>query len=48
MTVYRYEFADGTILRLIDRGLSVEEGMALVKLHGNVVISIEEIEKWAE
>ena len=45
MTVYRYEFADGTILRLIGQGLSVEEGMALVRLHGNVVISIEEIKK---
>ena len=43
MTIYRYEFADGTILRLIGQGLSVEEGMALVSLHGTVVLSIEEI-----
>ena len=32
--IFKYTFEDGTILRLLDIGLSVEEVWALEKLHG--------------
>ena len=32
--VFKYTFKDGTVLRLLDVGLSVEEVWALQKLHG--------------
>ncbi len=41
MTIYRYEFEDGTVLRLVEIGLSVEECWALEKLHGKAQVVIE-------
>lgn len=34
--IYKYTFEDGTVLRLLDVGLSVEEVWALEKLHGKL------------
>lgn len=39
--IYKYTFEDGTVLRLLDLGLSVEEVLALEKLHGNCKIESE-------
>ena len=39
--IYKYTFEDGTILRLLDIGLSVEEVWALEKLHGKCKMESE-------
>jgi len=36
-TIYVYTFADGTCLRLLDTGLSVEEIWKLQEIHGDCV-----------
>lgn len=33
-TIFIYEFADGTVLKLIDYGLTAEEVFALESIHG--------------
>lgn len=41
--IYKYTFEDGTALRLLDIGLSVEEVWALEKLHGKCKTESEEV-----
>jgi len=36
--IYQYNFADGTVLKLIDSGLTLEEIWKLEELHGNCVM----------
>lgn len=36
--IYQYNFADGTILKLIDSGLTLQEIRKLEELHGNCVM----------
>ena len=40
--IYKYTFEDGTILRLIDVGLSVEEVWKLQELHGKCKVESED------
>lgn len=40
--IFKYTFEDGTVLRLLDIGLSVEEVWALKKLHGKCKVESEE------
>ena len=40
--IYKYTFEDGTVLRLLDIGLSVEEVWMLEKLHGKCKAESEE------
>ena len=40
--IYKYIFGDGTVLRLLGIGLSVEEVWALEKLHGKCKLESEE------
>ena len=35
--IYKYTFEDGTVLRLLDVGLSVGEVWSLEKLHGKLL-----------
>ena len=39
--IFKYIFEDGTVLRLLDIGLSVEEVWALEKLHGKCKMESE-------
>ena len=36
--VYQYNFADGTVLKLIDSGLTMQEIWKLEELHGKCAI----------
>lgn len=39
--IYKYTFKDGTVLRLLGIGLSVEEVWVLEKLHGKCKVESE-------
>lgn len=41
MTIWKYMFADGTKLELLNNGLSTEEVIKLVELHGAVTVDFE-------
>lgn len=41
--IFKYTFEDGTVLRLLDVGLSVEEIRVLQELHGKCKIESEKI-----
>ena len=41
MTIWKYMFADGTKLELIDVGLSTEEVIKLMELHGACTVDYE-------
>lgn len=36
--IYQYNFADGTVLKLIDSGLTMQEVWKLEELHGKCII----------
>lgn len=40
--IFKYTFEDGTVLRLLDVGLSVEEVWKLQELHGICKVESEE------
>lgn len=42
-TIWIYSFYDGTELKLLDTGFSIQEIVELEKLHGRCVISHERI-----
>lgn len=35
--IYKYKFKDGTILKLVEVGLSVEEIWKLEEIHGSII-----------
>jgi hypothetical protein len=39
--IFKYTFEDGTILRLVDVGLSVAEVWKLEELHGKCKVEVE-------
>ena len=41
MIIWIYKFKDGTVLKLLDNGLSMEELWALKELHGECEKSFE-------
>ena len=45
MLIFIYTFDDGTKLKLLDTGLSIEEIWRLQDLHGACVVSYEQIER---
>lgn len=42
--IFKYTFEDGTVLRLLDAGLSVEEVWKLQELHGMCKVESEDKE----
>lgn len=46
MTIWKYFFADGTKLELLNVGLSTEEVRKLMELHGAVTVDFEVIKSF--
>ena len=44
-TIWIYSFDDGTELKLLDTGFSVQEIVELEKMHGKCVVSHERIRR---
>ena len=44
-TIWIYSFDDGIELKLLDTGLSTQEIVELVKLHGKCVVNHEKIRR---
>ena len=43
--IFKYSFEDGTVLTLIDAGLSVAEVWKLKELHGECRCEVDEVEE---
>lgn len=43
MTVWVYTFADGTVLKLLEVGLSVEDVWKLSEVHGRASVTLSEV-----
>ena len=44
-TIWIYSFDDGTELKLLNAGLSIQEIVELAKIHGRCVVSHERIRR---